>query len=354
MSTAPRTAPTQDGQVVLSFIDAARRRAFARLLLHGALLAALVNEAARWLAVGAVLWAGWEIPVVDVGPLFLAALVPFAWRRMSRAASAALADAALGFRDRLLSFLDFRRRTDLPAAVRAAQAAEVAIALAGSRPSAAIPIRARAYAGPLLLLASLAYPLLFVEAPDTSTVRVVQRIAPGGRVIRTGPGAQFVKVPPAKQPPPGTKPGAPPPAGKPEDPQKPPEKPGTAKGPAPAADAGGETTRTPPPPSRRPPGERTDEQRAQIASQRVGAELSKVVDPVYNPNPRDRSAGRDTPAGSVAFHLVPKASKRGDAAADVSVEQVTPDRVVVDFDALPERYRPLVKAYFLLLSQRKD
>jgi hypothetical protein len=350
MISAPNVPHEPAEQTVLSFVDAVRRRAFARLLLRGALFAALVNETARWLAVGAIALAGWEIPVVDLGPLFLLAVVPFAWRRMSREASAALADAALGFRDRLLSFLDFRRRADLPAAVRAAQAAEVATALAGSRPSAAVPIRARSYAGPLLLAASLAYPLLFLAAPDTTTVRVVQRMTPGGGGIRPGLGLKIVLLPPP--PPPGKPAQTPPDAGQKKAEEKPPETSGGGKGPA--AEAGGETAGTQPPPSRRPPPERKEEQESQIASQRVGAELSKVVDPVYNPASRDGAADRETPAGSLAFHLLPKASKRGASPADSSVEQVAPERVVVDFDALPERYRPLVKAYFLLLSQRND
>jgi hypothetical protein len=81
----------------------------------------------------------------------------------------------------------------------------------------------------------------------------------------------------------------------------------------------------------------------------VGTSLTKVVDPLYTGGKTPAAAPKQ-PTGSFSFRLLPKAIE-GAGTGEGKGESTLPERVTVDFDALPEQYRPLVRTYFELLAR---
>lgn len=339
---------------VLSFLGSVRRRAFWMALLGAALGAALVNEGARWVAIAAILWGGLEIPVVDLGPFALLGFALALRHRWSTPAAARRADGRLGLHDRLVSFLDFRARADLEGDQRRAQADETARALAGADPRAVVPLRKRLLAGPLLLAASMLYPLFFPSAPETTTTQLVQRIAPSVSVRDAGltaadGGPAAARAPGQEESSPGETGDEPPPdAAEPAsvlEPETPP--------PTPEQLAAAEAHR------RENEGRRqgaskvpfTDDSPANVYSERVGTELAEVVEPLFRGGDAPEAPAPEL-TGSFAFHLLPKGLLEGAAAGDGIRGEAEPTEVVVDFDSLPEQYRPVVRAYFELLALR--
>jgi len=336
------------------FLRRARRRGIAADLLRAALAAAVLNEAARWLSVGFIAATGRVIPILDLGPLFLLALVPVLRRRWRPAVAAARVDGSLRLEDRLTTALDFSGRDDVPPGFREAQARETARSLAAVPPASAVPVPRWSLAGPVLLLASLVYPFLFLAAPDTTSVRVARRIAP--HAVRRGdavpssdegavPGGPIVKEPDptGRRPQVATTEGEEQGSGAGEtarggDPGRPPQ-----------PDPAGETARAP---QRRPPplDRREDEARAGITSERVGAALTRVVAPLFSPGSGAGSTPPAPPSGTFAFRIIPKGGAGGPGSAASGTETEAAGTVSVDFDAVPERYRPLVQSYFSLLA----
>ncbi|HWR98126.1 MAG TPA: hypothetical protein VN317_06855 [Candidatus Methanoperedens sp.] len=337
-----------------SYLRALRRRGLAAGLLAGAGAAALLNEAVRWASVGYVALSGRQIPIVDVGPFLLLALYPLLRRRWSRAAAAREGDARGKLSDRLVSYVDFGGRADVPAPLRRAQAAETAGAIAAVPAAVIARLSPWLAAGPALLIASLLYPFVLFEETETATQVVVHRVVPrGGRQAAPAGSEPAGGAAAARGPAAGARPGqdAPPAEGAkpraagetaPQAREGRPPSPGDRPGSRPGAEA--------PPPRRRPGGdEHALEQPRQIDSQRVGTALAKLVDPVYNPAAGSRGAA-PPPAGSFAFRLLPKRRAAGAGAGRSAAQGEATERVTVDFDALPEQYRPLVRTYFELLA----
>jgi hypothetical protein len=342
------------GAAILAFLRRVRRRRTVAGALGGCLFAALLNEAVRWSCIGVNLWAGRRIlPVFDVGLLFLPALGLLLWRRRALARTALAVDARLGFNDRLASFLDFAARTDVSSQIRRAQAQEAARALAPVRIGSVAPLRPWLAAGPALLLASLIYPLLVPTMEQTPAVRLLQRFAvnvPGGFVAR--PGEREAGAPADRAAATAPRPGKSPhgeTVGKARE-DAPPEPPANRPEQATTKTANGSPLIENGKQERQRPGaqESRPEEPAGIASERVGTKLAEVVDPILAPG----AAGQQPPpppTGSFAFHLLPSSSRPG-ALGALTGESHDAVRVAVDFDALPEEYRPLVRTYFELLA----
>jgi hypothetical protein len=344
-----------------AFLSGVRRRSQIAGLLAGCAVAAVLNETCRWGSVSVNIWANRRVlPVLDVGPFFLAAL-PFVLRARWRLPAIALrTDARLGLCDRLASFLDFRERDDVPARLREAQAAESARAIAGIPIGAAAPLRPWLAAGPALLALSLLYPLFLPNGPETSIVLLVRQIAPGTTTLNDAPGVRQGPGTPDSPPrPPGAKEGSGPEraAGggtdrdtRPSAPRTPPlqedAKSGLADGDA-ARQAREE--RKPPAPDPRQGGPVQEPEH--IESERVGTSLAKVVEPLFNPGAA-APAPAPAPSGSFAYHLLPKTVRGGPGGASRAGDAQIPERVTVDFDALPEQYRSLVRTYFELLARK--
>lgn len=355
------TSSPTPAALVAAFLLTARRRLILGSILAAAFAAAVINEAIRWGAVAAMKVAKRQLPVLDVGLFLVPILVVAAYRRWTPAAAARRADARLDLRDRLVSFVDFARRAGIPAAVREAQARETKLALAGLRAATAAPIPAWLAAGPLLLLASLAYPYFLGTGPVTTTVIVLRQLrtgferggdqersptAAGGGNRPAGPGEETVKK--GGTPPPGVE--QEPPAKEEEDAAaRPPTEAGANLAAKQLDEQGGEggspepkdETENP-----RAPDHGNAVETEQLVSEQVGRALTKVVDPVYNP-----AAENEQPveaAGNVTVDLVPR--NRLGTAAGTPEEGSTSRRITVDLDALPEQYRPLVKTYFELLA----
>jgi hypothetical protein len=344
------------------FLGGVRRRSVALSLLAGAFVATAVNEIFRWTAIGGFLFWKLRVPVLDIGPLLFLILVPYLLRRWTPAASARLADARLGLDDRLASFVDFRGRGDVPAEVRAAQEQDTERALAGMPPAAAVPIRGWLAAGPLLLAASIAYPYFIFTTTETVTMRMTRLLFEGVRIA--GDGAPSGLQTARNEQRPGESVGEKERGGgksveggnegerkEPEAVKAPAaeESPGKQQGEGeksgqPAEEAGQRARE----PSREPPGDGKGVEPEQLVSERVGARLADVVDPVYAPSasarPQEAAAG-----GTIEIDLVPR-GRSGRGRGDAPGRTVAPERVAVNLDALPEQYRPLVKAYFELLA----
>lgn len=353
----PGTGAPEEGPARLRrLLRAARGRSILAATLGTAFAAAALNETARWASVGFVALTRREIPIFDLGPLFLLAVYPLLRRRWSLAATARRADALGGLRDRLVSFVDFSGRADIPARVREAQAREAARA-AGALPLATLaPLPARLAAGPLLLLASVLYPFLFLAGtgPETATVRVAQRMLPGAFRQPRAPAVFDPAAPPDGSRPRDREPKGAARTGDDARPERRPE-PAAKQG---AQATPGEHAALPHPERARPPRARPEarperEQPSQIVSERVGAGLAKLVDPVYDPE-RRAAEPAPSPAGAFAFRLLPKKTRAGSGAGDAATETAHPERVTVDFDALPEQYRALVRAYFQQLESRRE
>lgn len=339
-------------RALLSFLNQVRRRTMLAAFLAGAFFATGINEFFRWGSIAIIQLTRWRLPVLDVGPVFLVILIPYLRHRWNRPTTARRADSRLGFRDRLASFVDFLGREDIPDEVKAAQAAETARALGEKRAAAAAPVAGWLYAGPLLLLVSLAYPYFFFGRNTTLTVQMFRQMGGGGG--QDGAGGESERLP-AHGDNSGqqddvagggndtkTDPGARAQRSLPEESAQP----ETAKqgsgeaGPLPGMPAPNPTSS---PPERHLEGKEP----ARLVSERVGRNLARVVDPLYTPGPAPGVAPA-VPTGTVAFNLVPKALRSGER--DFPGGAGAPQQVTVDLDALPEQYRSLVKTYFELLA----
>jgi len=368
MSTDGQSAsPDPCGRTLTDFLLRARRRRLAAGLLAAAIPAALLNEAFRWGGLGAVRWLRRDVPVLDVGPFVLLALVPVLWRRWSPAAVARDVDHRLRFRDRLTSFLDFRVRSDVPAEIRGAQAGEAARSLAGIAVQAASPVRLWLAAGPALLAASLLYPLFAPNVPRTLTYRIAGRLMHGSPARLAGPDSAAEREAPGD---PGSVPGtivsgertrgeqatAPPGQKVPGDGKKVPEtgetpvdkKKAALSGPV----SGGAEPGSPP---RRPPSpesgqdQRNAQEPSRITSERVGTDLARVVDPLLTAGSRPAPPAPPL-RGTFSFRLLPRTARGEGSGGDRPGEADRPDRVTVDLDTLPEPYRQVVRTYFELLA----
>jgi len=308
-------------EALQAFIAGVRARLVFSALLGAAAFAALVNETVRWSAAAAVVYLGWNVPVLGfIGLLVLLVLVPVTRRRWSIKAAAGMADARLGLRDRLASWVDFSGRDEIPAVIRRVQAAETGRALAGVNPAAVVPIARWRKAGPLLLAACLAYPF-FLPRPPSRPSPLIQRIVPRWRFAPTGsdvPAGERAAPPDGAARPPGQR----------EDPGKreasrsadgekrhgldardgsqPAEQADRKQGAAETKFASGNS---------RPSGDRAHPGRdeaggaagepGRIESERVGSRLARVVDPLYRagaavPPAADPLGGRDvSPAAAV-------------------------------------------------------
>lgn len=346
---------------LLGLLRRGRRRAVLRGLLAGSFLAALLNEAVRWGTVGLALALRRKMPILDAGPFFLAILPFFLLRHWDLPTVALRIDARLELRERLTSFLDFRGRADVPDELRRAQAAETARALAGPDVDAALPLRPWLAAGPVLLALSLLYPLLLPTGPNTPLVRLARRVIPGVALRPGGP------VPDDAGPPTAERAAQKQSAALQRRPNGAAGKDVAGRGPEPAADAKaraqsglaegnpalepkGGARKKPTPPRQPPRGEAREPEH--IASERVGQSLARVVDPLYT-----AGKGSQPPAprlsGTFSFHILPKPARggAGAGAGGGSTESTVPERVTLDLDTIPERYRPVVRTYFELLAQ---
>jgi len=70
-------------RTLTDFLLRARRRRLAAGLLAAAIPAAILNEVFRWGGLGAARWLRWDVPILDVGPFVLLALVPVLCRQWS-------------------------------------------------------------------------------------------------------------------------------------------------------------------------------------------------------------------------------------------------------------------------------
>jgi len=334
-----------------SFLKSFRRRWLLRWFLYpGCLAAAVLNEAVRWSTVGLNLWLGLDLPVLEAGPFFLLVALFVTVQRWRPDYTAARADRHLAFQDRFTSLLDFAGRSDLSREVLAAQSAEVREALAGRSPREALPLRPLFFAGPLLLLVSLAYPL-FVPSSPFGMVALMRRVSgpATNRNLRSnrtpdtaGDARRPVQNPAGENTPAG-------------DPGKSPSRPDPSQQTPPADQGAGKTAVDDPlvPPNGTGPRKGMIAE-GPLVSERIGRKLTKVVNPLFQegtarPAPPEESAG-----GAIAFRLLPKSAKTGSGEGSGSGEN--PDAVTLNLDAVPEAYRQLVKTYFTLLAgkDRKD
>ena len=153
---------------VILFLRAFRRRSLLAAALRLSFLAALANEAVRWLAVWSNSLFDTSLPVFSVGPAVFALTLAVTLGRWSTTSAARRADRTLALKDRLASYLDFSQRREIPEAVVRAQGAETETALAAADLESAVPIRFAHYEPPLLLALSIAWPNFLIGSPNWS------------------------------------------------------------------------------------------------------------------------------------------------------------------------------------------
>jgi len=333
------------------FLKSFRRRWLLRwFLLRGCLAAAIINEAVRWSTVVLNRWSDLDLPVLDAGPFFLLIALIVTMQRWRPDYTAARADRHLAFQDRFTSLLDFAGRSDLSREVLAAQGAEVREALAGRSPREALPLRPLFFAGPLLLLVSLAYPLFLPSSPFGLVALMRRDSGPAtnrnlrsdGTLDTAGDAPRPVQNPAGKNTPAGE-------PGKSRSRPAPPQQ-------TPSADQGaGKTTVDDPlvPPLGTGPRKGLIAE-GPLVSERVGRKLTKVVNPLFQEGTARPARPKESAGGAIAFRLLPKSAKIGSGEGSGSGEN--PDAVTLNLDAVPEAYRQLVKTYFTLLAgrDRKD
>jgi hypothetical protein len=320
-------------RAVERFLSRYRGRLLLRSLLANAGVAFVLNEAVRWTSAVLEERTGAEVTIMNMGPLYLLAVWFVLARRWHPARVAAAADRRLALKDRLLSFLDFAARPAVPEALRQAQAAEAAAALAARGRGALAAVPPLLWAGPLLLLASVAYPLFLPMGSTTVTYFREER--EGGRPRPGGKDAPRDAGDAAKK---GDD------AAKQERRTPPPEVAGQDAAPRTPAAANDPAARQPP--ERRHARGIVPER--PLVSTRTGAALTKVVDPLLRETVAERP--QPAPSGTFSFRLLPRTAKGGAGEGGQGGEN--PEQVVVDFDAIPEGYRALVQRYFTLLGRR--
>jgi hypothetical protein len=326
------------------FLKAFRKRTLLRSALQLTFLATMINEAIRWLAVGARTWPGITLPVINTGPIFFLIALALTFRRWSPAQAAARADGLLDFQDRLTSFVDFARRADIPAPMVRAQAGEAAAALKGISPKQARPIHPMFYAGPLLFALSLYYPYLIPSGPVMFRVarHTIERSSFQEAGTDGGAAPREKEDSPAHHPQPDI-PLLPAPADAPDPPVTKPAPP------LPGLEASRKEDDLPPRKPAAPPKSEIDET-SPLVSQRRGDRLSRVVDPVYSAVGDEPPEKPELPGGSMVFRLLPETAGGGGINGENMAGERGPVKVVVDFATLPVEYRVIVESYFTLLG----
>ena len=327
------------GAGVESYLRGFRRRSLTADLLHLALAAAVVNEAYRWVVIGASRFLDLSIPFINIGPLFiLIAFLP-ALGRWSMKNTALKADRLLDLQDRLVSYLDFSHRGDVADAFRAAQAGETAEALNPHSLKRVRPIRAGLFLGPVLLAASIYYPYFLEGSVAWRVVRHpgTDRIHMSSRSERTSSADRAA----------GPTTSGETDTGSTEADQ--PEKDGVETGHFRDMMVGNED---------RPGADLaslmgSSELTYHITSRTVDRKVSRVV-PALLTDPGEKEEARRAkvvPKGSMTFRLFPSESGdgEGDGSGAFGVGPAT--EVVVDYDDIPERYRELVQNYFTILAR---
>lgn len=341
-----------------TFLARVRRRYMIAAFLALCLPAALLNEAYRWAAYGADRFFGFEIPYLNTGPYFLLAAFFLVFRRWSLPRAATFADSRLSFRDRLVSFIDFSRRDDLSPGVRLAQEAEVTRRLHTVRPASLVPLRIRHVFGPLLLAASLMYPLVFFSSSNPPPF-----LGPSGTWNAGGPRSTSDNLPRIPAEPLDRKPGDSGPTEKDDTVEGGEDNLAETRGNAGGLDEvdsqrdGSSGEPADPDVSKRPerppenPFERDGNELATIVSKRTGLELSNVVDPVFASRGGSRDQDPALPGGSMSFRLIPKTAPASEASASTAIAEVPATRIDIDFTSIPERYRRIVRRYFTDLER---
>jgi hypothetical protein len=328
------------------FLRAFRRRSLLAAALRLSFFAALANEAVRWLTVGTNSVFETSLPVFSVGLAVFALTLAITLGRWSAASAARRADRTLALKDRLVSYLDFSRRREIPEAVVRAQGAETEAALAAADLESAVPIRFAHYGAPFLLVLSILWPSFLSGSPgrppaifqpgSQSSLRLVDNPSlPPAEPAHLSPGGEDRKI------------------------EKTAELEGSLKS------STGEDEKVAPPlagldstqeeqePSARRTGsapESSVERDTPPESQRVGDRLSPVVDPLYTPGVGGGAPAPELPGGSMTFPLLPETADGGGASGSPSAAGDGTGGLVVDFDSLPEKYRLIVERYFLLLA----
>ncbi len=330
------------------FLRAFRRRSLLIVTLRLALLAAVANEAVRWASLLSNILLGTQIPFLNIGPFLLLTTALFAARKWTWAGTASAADRALRFSDRLLSWVDFSSRPELPAAVVRAQEDEVSSSLSGVRIGALLPLNPLLLGAPLLLFGSVFYPNLFKSEPfvpnmfQTATVgpppspspREAPSSAPGDQEPPGIHGSGTLHpAREAAEAEAGAESGTPPQA----------ETPVAAGDPAKEQGEGA---------TRRPPAVlESDLEEGPLVSKTVGSELSPVVDPLFNPSGPTADATPELPGGTISFRLIPRAASGEGGGEGNSSAEAPAGNVVINLDDVPERYRSIVMGYFALLAE---
>jgi hypothetical protein len=355
-STAEEKDPRDPGKFLRDF----RRLSLLGRLLLLCLPAALINEGVRWGAALINTQAGLDLPYINAGPYFLVAAFFLYVRRVSGIRAAALADRLLSFRDRLTSYADFRDRRDIPGDIVSSQKREVASRLAGVKLRTLVPVRVMHFAAPVLLAVSVSYPTVFdnMEWDGPEIVRRISRGSGSGEVVSgevTGEGPDQV-IDPSR-------------SGDAPHPEDAPPKPAAADAAGPAdpetdggnraeseetrddrtAGAGEEKARPPAKPPAPFPGDPHEGSRS-IKSERIGSEVSEVVDPLFDEASGGVNGDSELPGGTMVFSLVPE-MRSGENGASTAAPKAPPVQISVDFEKIPEKYRQIVRRYFAGLER---
>lgn len=290
---------------------------------------------------------GWAPFSIGLPLFFVAGVVCL--RRNRVGPVAARTDVALGLKDRLTTFLDFRARTDVDAGFRRAQAREAAAALPSRNLARGIRISAPLRAAPLLFAWMLYIDYFPYVIPYTPFV--VQQLVPSAVSNRAAPRQRESPAPPEQLP--GTEPPA----------ATPPREPSPQTTPPSAHDA-----RTPPgegtPPEGQPGADDAEMPRAGSVPGMIGEPARLYSEPAtkgLTPVGRDATGPAGSPAGElpaaplrgrISFNLVP-ADGEGEGPAGSGT---TPGggvsrslEITVDYDSIPPEYRSHVRRYFSVL-----
>jgi len=338
------------------FLRRSRRRYLTRELLG----AAFTSAAASLLLELALGWAsrifGLDLPAVSIGIVLFLVLGALALRRNRVDRVAARADRGLRLQDRLVTFLDFRARTDIDPDFRRAQAGEAALALARTDLTRSIPVPRLLWAAPLLFgwMLYVDYFAFFVPFTPPFFQQVVRVADPRRAATRTGDapeeGAFEEKSDPgAALQPRQDHPATPPtPPAAPGDTKPPVGEDAPADQPAPGAgDQGASSGLAAIPAFINEP--------ARLYSEPVGKGLTPVADAAPGSAPAAPTALPELPLrGRISFNLVP-VDGEGVGPAGTGTKPGAGKAeglgITIDYDAIPPEYRPHVRRYFNALMR---
>ena len=347
-ATELTTGQAEPEAVLERRLRAFRRRNLWRSGLGLCFAAALCNEVYRWGSIIVGSWLGIAFPHVNVGPFFLATAFLLVRRRWTPEYTASRADAAGRFLDRFVSYREFSRRPHLAAAFREAQARETVRALAEAPPWGPHPARSLLLAGPILLAASVIYPMLAI-----TPLTVISPQGPGGEDgFRTDAGSPGEGLPPshvAKSVKSDQQTAQPNPDPRQPDREGPREE--ARRSPAPAT-PGQPPARHDDKPSN--PAAASSEVALVPKTELVTAQEPKIVDPVFSPTEEAGAQPKPKIKGSIGYRLLPlnRGGGRGGAAgAGVTADEAGRRALVINYDLVPEEYRLLVRDYFDQLAR---